>query len=922
MPSLKSPGPDGFPTKFFKDYWDIVGPQTIEFVQEFFRTGNFTKEINRTFIVLIPKRANANCFDEFRPISLCNTSYKIVAKLLANRLSKVLDKIISPNQSAFVQGRWIVENSIIANEVFFELNKRQGNSAYVGIKCDMSKAYDRLEWSFILKVMKCLGFNQLFCKLILCCISSVNFQLLFNGGLTKSFAPKRGLRQGDPLSPYLFIIGAEVLTRILLREEGNGSLCGFSFSREGPSISHLMYADDLLIFLKADQRNRETITYALDKYCRWSGQRINVAKSKVFFSKNCPDRCREEFLQELGFEEMLGEEKFLGNPIIFNGRRSSDFDFVIEKISSRLEGWRANMLSQAGRMTLIKSVLASIPIYTMSTFLLPKKTTDSIDAIIRKFWWTGHCKKGRYLSLMAWDSLCKPKSCGGLGFRRAKDIKFCLLVKLGWLLASGSMSLWTEVINTKYCNGAGFLSTSLPSKASPVARGIWATRDFIADNSIWIGGQNSSIDYWCQQWICGEGTIIHKGLINPLSTNSASVNDLVDSDHSGWNERMIDNIFIPAVASIIKSSDRNSLPSMDVACWKSTKDGSFSLKAAYWDLNKIRFAEKDDICGKIWLAKIHDRFKVFLWKLCQDALPFRSKLQSIFGKPPGACFLCGNEGGDILEHFVAGCSVTKRLWFSSRWGLRAEALSFGNGRELVAWLSQPPFHHLLHSQDLSSFFLYGAVLYHKLWLSRNDAFHNGVPVDIKLLQKSIESCFAEHDRVQIEKGVTPELCHGVTEIRWGLPRPGRVRGFVDFASDREVGAVAVVLFDVSGSVLAFGAKKVMVHDVVQGELEALIFGVSMAINLQIEGGVDFHTDNSLLVKGLMDKTSPSWRSHFSFAKLYDLLLCFDCSVSWISRVLNNAAHTLARWGLSHSCNGLLRFWEVSPHVLTKLCVLA
>ncbi|KAF4360696.1 hypothetical protein G4B88_010691 [Cannabis sativa] len=540
---------------------------------------------------------------------------------------------------------------------------------------------------------------------------------------------------------------------------------------------------------------RETITHALDKYCCWSGQRINVAKSKVFFSKNC--------------------------------------------------------------------------------------LTDAVKNSFRSW-----------------------------------------VLKRCWLLASGSMSLWTEVINTKYCNDAGFLSTSLPPKASPVARGIWATRDFIADHSIWIGGQNSSIDYWCQQWICGEGTIIHKGLINPLTTNSASVNDLVDSDYSGWNERMIDNVFIPAVASIIKSSDRNSLPSMDVACWKSTKDGSFSLKAVYWDLNKIRFAEKDDICGKIWLAKIHDRFKVFLWKLCQDALPFGSKLQSIFGKPPGACSLCGIEGGDVIDHFVAGCSVTKWLWFSSRWGLRAEALSFSNGRELVAWLSQPPFHHLLHSQDLSSFFLYGAVLYHKLWLSRNDAFHNGVPVDIKMLQKSIESCLAEHDRVRIENGVRPELCHGVAEIRWGLPRPGRVRGFVDFASDREVGAVAVVLFDVSGSVLACGAKKVMVHDVVQGEMEALIFGVSMAINLQIEGGVDFHTDNFLLVKGLMDKTSPSWRSHFSFAKLYDLLLCFHCSVSWISRVLNNAAHTLARWGLSHSCNGLLRFWEVSPHVLTKLCVLA
>ncbi|XP_030478240.1 uncharacterized protein LOC115695305 [Cannabis sativa] len=907
MPPLKSPGPDGFPTKFFKDYWDIVGPQTIEFVHEFFRFGTFSKEINQTFMVLIPKRPNANCFDEFRPISLCNTSYKIIAKLLANRLCMVLDKIISPNQSTFVQGRWIVENSIIANELFFELNKRQGNSAYVGVKCDMSKAYDRLEWSFVLKVMRCIGFNHHFCKMILCCLSSVNFQLLLNDGLTKTFYPKRGLRQGNRLSPYLFIIGAEVLTRILLLEESKGNLNGFSFSCEGPSISHLMYADDLLIFPKADQRNRDTVIDAIDKYCKWSGQRINVSKSKLFFSKNCSARCREDFLQVLGFDEMSGEEKFLGNPIIFNGRRSSDFDFVIDKICSRLEGWRANLLSQAARMTLIKSVLASIPIYTMSTFLLPRKTTDRIDSIVRKFWWTGQCKEGRFLSLKAWDCLCKPKACGGLGFKRAKDINFCLLAKLGWFLASGTVSLWTSVINAKYCRNAGFLSTSLPYRASPVARGIWATRDFITDNSVWIGGHNSFIDFWCQQWLCGDGPILHKGVINPLIKNLNLVSDLVDIDSSVWNVRMVEDVFVPDAASMIISSDRNVFPVVDIACWKSSKDGSFSLKAAYWDYNKSRFAEKDNLCEKIWLAKIHERFKVFLWKLCQDALPFGSKLQSILGKPLGSCYLCGCKEKDTAEHFISGCLITRRLWFSSHWGLRLYALSSLNGRDSVAWLLHPPFQHLLNSQELYSFFLY--------------AYHNGIPVEFKLLQKNIETCFSEHEKVRTVENERPDSGLGVVDYIWGLPRPGRVQGFVDFASDREMGAMAVVLFDASGSVMAFGAKKVVVHDVFQGELEALLFGVTLALDMQIER-VDFHSDNSMLVKGLMDRNSPSWRSHFSFAKLYDLLLSFDCSVSWISRVLNKAAHTLARWGLSHSCNGLLRFWEVSPHVLTKLCILS
>ncbi|KAF4353282.1 hypothetical protein G4B88_028473 [Cannabis sativa] len=326
--------------------------------------------------------------------------------------------------------------------------------------------------------------------------------------------------------------------------------------------------------------------------------------------------------------------------------------------------------------------------------------------------------------------------------------------------------------------------------------------------------------------------LMHKGHLNPLIKSPASLEDLTDIDASGWNDQMVERVFVPATASLIKSSDRNLLPVMDVACWKSSKDGSFSLKVAYWDYNKSQFDEKNEACRRIWQSNIHERFKVFLWKLCQDALPFSSKLQSLFGKPLGDCSLCGCESGDDVGHFVLAA------------------------RDLISWLSQPPFQSLLQPKDSARFFPYGAVLYHKLWLVRNDAFHNGVPVDLSSLKKNIDQS---------------EVCRGVMEIRWGLPRPGRVRVI-------EFGAGAVVFFDSSGGILACGAKKIMTLDVLQGELEALLFGVSLAKDLQLVG-VDFFTDNSLLVKGLIDKSSPSWLSHFSFAKLYELLVSLDCSVS-------------------------------------------
>uniref|UniRef100_A0A803NUS3 Reverse transcriptase domain-containing protein n=1 Tax=Cannabis sativa TaxID=3483 RepID=A0A803NUS3_CANSA len=293
LPPLKSPGPDSFPVKFFKQYWDVVGMQVVNFVQEFFHNEIFCKEVNRTFIVLIPKKPQAERFDDYRPISLCNSTYKIVSEILANRLSTVLDKLISPQQAAFVKGRNIAKNSIIANEIVHDMKRRH-------------------------------------------CISSVSFQVLINGGITKKFFPRRGIRQGDPLSPLFFILCGEVLSRMFLAKEIEGALIGYPIGVDGQAITHLMYADDLVVFLKADCNNVASFKGVMDKYCRWSGQVINDQKSKLYFSKNCSDARRGEIMDYFGYDEMARGEKFLGNPFTTGGRGCSDFEFIVEKICSWL----------------------------------------------------------------------------------------------------------------------------------------------------------------------------------------------------------------------------------------------------------------------------------------------------------------------------------------------------------------------------------------------------------------------------------------------------------------------------------------------------------------------------------------------------------------------------------------------------------
>jgi hypothetical protein len=368
MHPLKAPGPDGFSGIFFKHYWEIVGSQVVTAVQSFFREGWLLSQMNHTFITIIPKKQGANNFNQFRPINLCNFYYKIISKILVNRLRPLLPKIIDPSQAAFVPGRWIGENVVLAQEIvhsFKQSKKKKGN---VGFKLDFHKAYDSLEWTFILRVLKAVGFDQKVINLIYQCISTVSFTLLLNGSKSSSFSPSRGIRQGDPLSPYLFILCNEVLARLINVEVDRGLLRGLNLAPGAPNISKLFYADDVLLFCGAKIAEVDTLMNCVDKCCSWSGQSISKEKSGMFVSKGVHHHfCRQ--LKDLwGFKVLPKDVKYLGVPLFLTQRKSKDFSFVKERLESKISRWKRKSLSWMGRATLLKSVAQSIPSYTMSTF--------------------------------------------------------------------------------------------------------------------------------------------------------------------------------------------------------------------------------------------------------------------------------------------------------------------------------------------------------------------------------------------------------------------------------------------------------------------------------------------------------------------------------------------------------------------------
>ncbi|XP_028067833.1 uncharacterized protein LOC114270499 [Camellia sinensis] len=442
------------------------------------------------------------------------------------------------------------------------------------------------------------------------CITSPSFSICINGSLQGYFKGARGLRQGDPMSPYLFVLAMEILARILA-EKSRSPLFKFHWRCEKTKIVNLCFADDLMIFSKGDPGTVSLIMQGLDEFRNLSGLTPNSSKSNIFFS-GCSSELKENILRIANFTEGSLPVKYLGVPLITTKLKASDCHTLVERITKRIKSWTNKLLSYAGRAQLIQSILFSMQVYWSSLFILPKKIIGDIESLLRSFLWSGVELK-KHSAKIAWRYICRGKNEGGLGFKDLATWNKAAIAKHVWYLFSGGdCSMWCQWVKAYLLKGRSFWAVRTPSDPSWVWRKILSLRHLIYPHIKFKIGNGENVFLWYDNWH-PLGSLWHRFgpriLYDTNLPDSTKVSSIVSNGSCKWP---ISNSW--EIKEWISSTPLSFLPSFgssDTPFWNLAADGDFSIQSA-WDCWRDKGPKVTWIWGGI-LAKSKSNWPSLPW---------------------------------------------------------------------------------------------------------------------------------------------------------------------------------------------------------------------------------------------------------------------------------------------------------------------
>ncbi|KAF7824519.1 ribonuclease H [Senna tora] len=507
---------------------------------------------------------------------------------------------------------------------------------------------------------------------------------------------------------------------MLHNAENQKWLKGIQFGCKGPQISHLMYADDTVLFFKADEVTNVRLNNLLDEFCMMVGQKINRNKSLFVFSPNSPAELKEGYREEWRIEFRNNLGKYLGTYV--DGRLNSHciYEELLEKIQSRLAGWKSKLISQAGRVTLINSVLQALPIYQMSNGALPKKVSDKIESITNNFFW-GIKSNGYRIHLLKSEALRQPKWKGGLGFKNINCFNKALLAKNVWRLIERPNTLLSRWFLGKYQDPSKELDFKKTSQDSLYWKNIVKSKNLVIDNLKWTVGNGEYIRTSSKFWP-------FKGRNNDQDLLIA---DFITKDgEKRWNTNALMRFYNRSSVNEITQILLPYRQCPDVLAWKINKEGIYTVKDGYRTLQNM---ETETAQGRnnnfpwnwFWKLNMPHRILLFIWKLMNHALPTSIILkQHHVPVVDTKCGLCGTKE-ETLSHLFLTCDFSRAVWFGMNTAFRSTNLTNADVHDWIREMCLMTKDNLLNSTDLLRIF----TCLENIWFYRNKMVMESTAID-------------------------------------------------------------------------------------------------------------------------------------------------------------------------------------------------
>lgn len=752
MAKGRSPGPDGLTVEFYLKAWHIIGTDVSQAILFFFDTLYLPRIINSAAIALVPKVQQPTMMSQFRPISCCNVLYKCIAKMLSRRLKKVLPGIISPVQSAFVPNRSIGDNIFLSQALCKDYH-RLDVQPRCSIKLDIHKAFDSLNWCFIFEALRRMRFPLKFVNWIRTCITSCMYSVKVNGSLEGYFKGKSGLRQGDPLSPYLFVIAMEILSACLVKNVNDDPDFKFHWRTKELSIHHLIFADDIFLFSRGDLRSVNTLMTGVRLFENLSGLAPNCSKSVCFFS-NVHDNVIASILEATGFQQGHLPIKYLGVPLITGRLKSRDCSPLVHKICSQIELWTCKFLNFGGRLQLLKTVLSGIIGYWSMFLFLPKYILKQVNALLFKFLWGGFYKaSGKCHYKVGWLDCTKPMNEGGLGIRNLFEWNAAAVQFQLWrIIQPTSSSLWVNWFRTILLKRKAFWTSNIPFKCPWAASKILNSRMKARQWVDYKVGHNSSFFLWHDPWLRGKPILEQFSSHIVSHAQSENLATVISIQNNGtWSlpsSNFTELIDLRALIMAVQIQDTDSIT------WDGLQPKLVSISSIWRAIRStsVNFQAFE----LVWRSFMIPKFSFILWLAVKNRLLTKDRM-TIFGMAVDVrCVLCHNAD-ESIHHLFTDCPYFNLVRNACPFALQPDWNICKNGDFLLV--------DIRGTKRKNAGLFFAAAVYH-VWKERNYRMHNegpGHPTMIVIrrvkqtLREKLFTCKEFQDAVAKENSLVLDL---------------------------------------------------------------------------------------------------------------------------------------------------------------------